>query len=107
MHSKVLAADVRRLSQSAARDESELISEKKLPHSTRLAMATSGSTMNSAPSAAGRSTQRGTPDSRCNADTSGLRETGGGQHGLALRTGDEVNESLGQPVAKEVIYRVR
>ena len=51
MHSKVLAADVRRLSQSAARDESELISEKKLPHSTRLAMATSGSTMNSAPSA--------------------------------------------------------
>ena len=59
--STVLALEVRRLSFRAATEESELISPKKSPHSTRLSMAASGSTRNSAPTAAGAKSHGGSP----------------------------------------------
>ncbi len=53
MQASVLMADVRRLRASAALDPSEVISSKKLPHSTRETIATSGSSTNTAPARAG------------------------------------------------------
>ena len=60
-HSRVLTLEVRRLSSSASTDESEVIRPKKLLHSTRVRIATSGSTTNSAPTAAGTKTHVGSP----------------------------------------------
>ena len=53
MQSSVLADDVFRLSTNAAREDSEVISSPKFVQSTRATIATSGSSTNAAPSAAG------------------------------------------------------
>src|SRR5690625_6787071 len=63
-HSAVLAAAVLRLSASAAVDDSLVNSAVKRGQSTRTAIASSGTTTNAAPAAAGRYTQRGSPAGR-------------------------------------------
>ena len=57
----VLAVQVRRLSRSAATDESEPTRARKWLHRMRVSIAASGSRTNSAPSAAGRNSQAGSP----------------------------------------------
>src|ERR1700755_1552693 len=57
-HSTVLAAAVLRLSSRAVFDEELVISDQKFGQSTLIAIASSGSTTNRAPRAAGADTQR-------------------------------------------------
>src|SRR5271165_2955665 len=59
-HSAVLAAAVFRLSSSAVFEEGLVISDQKFAQSTLTAIASSGSTTKSVPTAAGTYTQRGT-----------------------------------------------
>ena len=91
MHSSVAAIDVRRLSHSAATEDSEVISGKNSAQFTRLSIATSGSSTNSAPTAATPTTQRGTPANGTGRTCAslGLTEPGRGEHGLAGLAGDE------------------
>src|ERR1700756_2997510 len=58
-HSAVLAAAVFRLSNSAVLDDRLVISDQKFGQSTLIAIANSGSTTNTVPTAAGTYTQRG------------------------------------------------
>ena len=60
-HSTVLAAAVRRLSPSAVSEDSEVMSGMNCGQLTRPSMAASGSSTNSAPTAAMAATQRGIP----------------------------------------------
>lgn len=62
MHNTVDALDVRRLSSSAAREDSEVIKAMNRDHSTLDAIAARGRTTNTAPSAAGTNTHRGSPE---------------------------------------------
>ena len=57
----MLIVEVLRLSRSAAIDDSEVTRSTKLAQSTRLSIATSGSTTKSTPAAAGTKTQPGRP----------------------------------------------
>ena len=59
-HSTVLAADVFRLSHSAAIDDSDVIRVQNCDHWTRSSTATSGSTMNAPPAIAGTKIHRAT-----------------------------------------------
>src|SRR6516225_49259 len=61
----VLAAAVLRLSSSAVLDEGLVISDQKLGQSTLIAIANSGSTTNTVPTAAGTYTHRGKDVGAC------------------------------------------
>src|SRR4051812_50020428 len=110
--SAVLAVDVLRLSQNAACESSEVISEPKSPQSTLARIATSGSSTNATPTRAGtythrgRSTGRGAvtgrPRSRLE---SWLGEAGLLQDGLPLVAGHEVDELLGEVGALRALER--
>src|SRR3954453_20145544 len=93
----VEAVDVCRLSFRAARDDSDVIREKKSDHSTRAAIATSGSTTNRPPTSAGTYSQRGRPEYiPARRIVLRLGEAGGGQDVLAVGPGDQTDELLGQ-----------
>src|SRR3954447_19605093 len=95
-HSTVARADVRRLSVSAATDDSEVISARNCAQSTRVHMATSGNSTNTAPTAAGTNSQAGSPIRLGRPLTSGLGEPGCGQDRLPGAAGDRVLELLRQ-----------
>ena len=85
-HRPVAIVEVRRLSRSAVRDDSEVIRDRKSAQSTRVSIATRGRAMNSMPSAAGANIQRRQVHPRRRGGRHGLRgtEPGVGQDLLAL-----------------------
>src|SRR6478735_3523741 len=96
-HRTVASKDVRRLNDSAVSAESEVTSSKKLPHSTRDTIPTSGSSTRAAPSAAGTKIQAGSPTCRCLVATSlRLPEAGIGEDLLACVAEHEVDELVGE-----------
>jgi hypothetical protein len=68
----VLAAAVFRLSNSAVLEEELVINDQKFGQSTLIAIATSGSTTKTVPTAAGTYTQRGRSVGRCTIGRQGL-----------------------------------
>src|ERR1700751_1595158 len=70
--STVLAAAVFRLSNSAVFDEGLVISDQKFGQLTLIAIANSGSTTKTVPTAAGTYTQRGRSVGRCTVTDQGL-----------------------------------
>src|SRR4051794_36872642 len=100
-HSTVLASAVFRLSHKAARDDSDVSSDRKSDHGTLTSTATRGSSTNSAPSKAGTWIQLGSPvvggrgagrRSVARGPVSGSAEGRITQHLLALGSGDVVLE---------------